>query len=842
MPTPSTWQTGSVALKRAGDPAGLSRVAGLEFGLIAPAAAWPMLTVKGGVQGGGSTIASTARVEGASTVAQNFATIAVSPLGAISVPGQSVPSISETSGWEHVTLSYASQFDVTPSRLSAAMLIETAATSLRLCGGTVRSRTWNGTAVSDPVDALSAPKYVAYHTSGGYQVSSLSTTPIDLTTIDQPWLLFYWGNQSHWCETTKPINYSQDFGQGNKSMPGRYAYQADCPILVLFGSDPAAVVQTSGAGGLDLSWSSGNGTIAMLPLYGRLRQDTTVTSGWNSGANLAAGAKALIAAWYPRLQTFPRTIAETFAYDAPSDTATITETITSTTVRAGGTVWAPIRPMDGVARDTSMAGIAITVDVGGNLGSDVPGTALAVPGQVLPGSPLSGGGTTAATIVDGAIPTDFGPSLLISGVASYHWTQSGLDTYVAPRSAPGSGGAPANLQAQLDAEVDAILAHAHWAPWYHADRLPQAIPGGSAIWANPADTFEDATELVSVVSGSRQTNLISWLQTERAAFPPETTYYDDGSTGTTRGPCGVPATHGDAYLNFTNPSVFARRQWLWAAWGLARYYQVTSATPSSTVVGNLVNIIDSDMAEQDWATSHWLSNGTYTQGGLTYRNNGDRGTAVENATRHWAGLAGLAWLCAHQTGGANANEGLVRCLLAKATATRVAMTHLPRWQASVGLITLPTDLGSTAANDAWQPVLNSVAQGYLYTYFWHDSADDPRQVIRLNQFEAFLDDSNARDGWNIGEEHTYAPAYWWLTRPLAALLLAACGSECTIYLRKYAELQPDYWMPFAEATLGEEHGQMHPLDRKSLVLASIWLNGADAVTARRSAAFSHLAG
>lgn len=131
--TPSTWQTSSVGLKRAGDPNALDRVAGLEFGLTAPNGSWPMLTVRGGVRKDPSTsrIVPTSDVQGLNFNV-NFRTISQSDIGRISIPGQSVPAITETSAWEKIKLAYASQFDVTLSRVTPAMLIETAATSLRL--------------------------------------------------------------------------------------------------------------------------------------------------------------------------------------------------------------------------------------------------------------------------------------------------------------------------------------------------------------------------------------------------------------------------------------------------------------------------------------------------------------------------------------------------------------------------------------------------------------------------------------------------------------------------------------------------------------------------------------
>lgn len=1009
-------QTGSVALKRAGDPAALSRVAGLEFGLTAPNSAWPMLTVRGGVQGdGGTLISSSARPEGASTDAQRNATITTSPLGAISIPGDSAGTPTETSNWSFVKLSYSGEFDLTLSRLTAAALLETSKTTVRLCGGTIRSRTvTGGTSVSDPVDALSLPKYVAWHTSGGYQAGTIASAP-SLAGMDQPWLLLFWGNQSHWCDTTKPLNYSQNINQGFVTLPGRYAYQADCPLLLVFSANPTAIVQAGGAGGCDLTLPAGAKKVSIFPLYGRLRQNAAITNGWNNGTNLAAGAKTLIAAWYPRLQQFPASVAETYAW--ASDTATITETVTWTTVLASGaTKFCPLPPFLGVARDTSLSGLAVPSAVvsggviplafdgdsltwGQNASSGIgtalttatnypgrvmnvlgtgsySGTNLGHPGDdiptiaarsaatdavwsgtartslcliwagyndlasaftpaniyaslvsywqarrargfkviaftVLPGAsgygsfeanrltlnaliragwatycdalvdlttnsnigpPGANTNTTyfnadgihltdagyqivatmalaqIATVVampsvvsDGGVPTGYGPSQGVVGVDAYSWTLAGLAPYTVARPAPGSGGIPATLQTEINAQVDALLTKAHWSPWYCADRMPQYQPGGNVYFANPADTLALASEMVPLVSGSRKTSLIAWLVAERAAFNPETVYSVTVNTSTdgNRGPASLPNTHGPSYFGQSHTSSYQSRQWLWACWGLSRFYQETAASLAGlTIATNLYPTLLADMAEQDWATSSWFVHGTATQtNGVPYPLVGDRMTAVENANRHWAGLAGLAWLMLQKS---DANEAIVRALLAKATVTRVAMAHLPRWQAAQGLITIPTDLGSTAANNAWVATFATGQQGSVFTFSWATSADDPRQVVFLDQFQAHLDDSNARHGWNIGEEYAYAPPYVNLVKPLADLLTAAVGAELTIYLNKYEELQPHWWLPFAQGVLGQEHGLSHPSDSFGFLCVDAWARGTAPATLQRRAGFSWL--
>lgn len=789
--SPTTWQTGSVGLQRAGDPDALSRVAGLECVLTAPNAAWPTLGVKGGVRNYGSLLVDEANPNPVTTgTAASVKTASVSTLGQISVPGDATPGApTETSDWSFVKLAYSGEFDLTLSRATSAMLLETSATSLRLCGGTTTKRTTNGTTITETASQLILPKYVAYHTSGGYQVQALSGSSINLSTMDQPWLLVWWGSQSHWCDATIPMNYSHNQGQGWHTYPQRYAFQADCPLLLVFGTNPSSIVQTAGQGGFDLAFSAGAKKMSVFPLYGRSRQLASTTDGWNSGANLASGAKTLIQAIYPTMGYFPSSVAESYAYNSGTDTATITETVTWTTVNAAGTKLAPLPPVLGTARDTSLS------------------------------ISLSG------SVTDLGVPTEYGPTQGIAAVDAYTWSVAGLATYAAPRAAPGGGLVPSDLRARLEEEVDKLTAHAHWSPWYFADRLPGSTHEGEPYWFDPADTLAQASELVPLVSGSRQATLKSWLTTERTNYTPESTYRVDGTVGTNRGPAGIPNDQGDGWFNWHAPSLFPTRRWLWCAWALARYYQEAGVSVPSGLTDTLLALLNADMAEHGWDTMHWLGRG------------GEKQSAVENANRHLAGLLGLLWISTQNAATTASDITTARCLLAKAVVARVAMAHLPRWQYAAGLITLPSDLGSAQANAEWLVRLTGNFEGFVWTSDWTDSSDDPRQVMYLDQFTAFLDDSNRRNSYADGVAKGHQIAYRSMVRPIASLLASACPGEGDIYVTKYRELHPHWSAPWTLAHLDQEHSSQHPKDSYGLFLSRAWLVGVDAATLEREAGY-----
>ena len=100
--------------------------------------------------------------------------------------------------------------------------------------------------------------------------------------------------------------------------------------------------------------------------------------------------------------------------------------------------------------------------------------------------------------------------------------------------------------------------------------------------------------------------------------------------------------------------------------------------------------------------------------------------------------------------------------------------------------------------------------GWLFTTSWASPADDPRQVVYLDQHRVWLDDSQYRAGWNDGGVRAYQPPYRSLTKPLADLLAAVSPGEASVYAVKHRELNPHWHIPFADATLGGESNYHQP--------------------------------
>lgn len=826
MAGPTTWQTGSVGLKRAADLQALGRVGGLTLLAVAPNGSWPSLHTQGGVAGVQFPLAGQWRIipdKGAELASTSFTWRPFhdgTALGQISIPGQSVPNPTETSGWEHCTLTYAGMFALTLSRLTPAVLLETTRTTVRLCSGApYATRTLSGSTITQALGGTSRPRYVAYHTAAGYQVTVIPVSPsapLSLAGMDQPWILVWWGNQSHWLDSTLPMNYSQYTGAGGgwPAFDAPYAYQADQPLLLTFGVNPASIQQDATAGGFDLAFGASPDAFSVLPLYGRLHQSAATTEGWASG--LPSAVQAKIQAWSPRLYQYPLTAAESYAYGSAQDRVTGSMSFTYRTIRAGGVQWAPLPPMLSVARQTALASLAIS-----------------------------------ATVTAGGIVTEYGPCDGVEGASSYSWTLDGMGTAASPRPGPGPGTVPATLQNRLNAEADRVIGQAHWAPWVSWTHQPQQVnPAQFCHFNDPAEGPAIIAEVIPLLTpASRQTAVRNWLAADIAAYPPQTIASFITKTAV---PDGVDRSSQSVYklhhrvIAWLDPLHFSTRPHLYAAWAWARVAQEAGITVTQALVTALLAILEQDMAELDWATGHWFA----SQEDIPY-------TAVENITRHWCGLAGLAWLCGQV--GDTANADLARALLARATVTRVAFARLPVWLSQNGLRTTPQDLGSPALNADWMQQLLAAqgqggdrpgnANGQIWALSWVDGNDDPCVPTHVDQFQCLLHDTNwygkpASTLTNAGDNfhQPYFPAYKYLPARLADILLAAVPTEAATPIRKQRDLGSHYWIPGCEAFLGRENGQLDPGSQWGLFLGRALLEQPGAATLEREAAYPILGG
>jgi hypothetical protein len=764
---PGVWQTSAQGMKASqyGNVGGLGSTVNIANG-------WPTITLHGGVD----------------TVGYESMSGPVGiPLGEIAIPGGAEPSsATQVVDWAKNEIT-AGSLKLWATRTSPALLVQVPNNQVRLFSGSVTRRSLCGNDICSDTGATS-PKYVAYATAGGIQRATLGSGATSLSGINQNWLLVWYGTDSHFVETKTPTSYSgPDYDHA--SLPVTQAYQGDAPMLLLFQKAPSSI-QKDASGGIQVTLAQASSYIGILPVLGRDHPRASVTEAWRNNG-LPADVAAKIQWWAGHLCSYPVTASESYGYNAGTDTASITENITflDNVLCAGGTRFAPIPPMVGIVKDS--------------LGVSFSGTA-----------------------VNANLPTEFGPTFGIEGVSQYTWSVSGLAELADNQRTVGSGTAPADLEQELEAQVQRIIAAGHMAPWVFMDDFPINPSRGALYWANPADSLYHLIEIAEALpAGATKSALINYIRTERSTYPPETTYdlavkpKELGGTGTAR--------TGFAYYGLT----FEEVDWYWANsdsqsdrradehlqdvplynfYALSRYYQLTGESVPASVMTQAQTVLDRDMREQDWASSYWF---------YGYQ---DRRISVVNATRHFAGMLGYVRL-ADKTG--DASEATARALLAKAAVTRLGMMEYPRYLSSAGLVELP-------ARADWQPYFSRERwRGHLFNSNWTTANDDARQVFNWDQHEVFLYDhsGNQRYGYDQYEFiRLNSPSligYRDMVPELAKLFSDSAKNEALIYADKFAALAPHWYAAFGEAIFGMEHNLNHPIDSFQVFMAKAWIGG-----------------
>jgi hypothetical protein len=678
-------------------------------------------------------------------------------LGQVQIPGGFGAFSSETADWAYDKLVYtvgASSLSVWASRLTPATLIQSPFNSLRVLAGNVNKYSMGASTLNGPTAGLSSPKFAAYSTGAAAAVQALSGSPTSLTGMNKNWLLAWYGKNSHFYESKYPLGY-KNIGQTN-------SYQADAPVLFIFQNTPSSIRQST-SGGLEFTFSQAAGYVVMLPLYGRNLLAATQTDAWSGG--LPADVVQQIGWWSTRLCDYPVTAVESYSSAGGSDTATIRETITYIPVCAGGVRFAPIPPALGIVKD------ALPVSFSG-------------------------------AVVDGKLPTEFGPSLGIENVSEYTWTLADLHRIAdTQRITTDTGQAPQELLQSIGTEVDRLAAAGHQRPWIFIDGAPRHTGRGDVYWVNPADTMTHLSEAaLALPDGTTRQKLITYLRSERQAFPPETVYDLNLSQGTIRPSFSAYWSDWDWNWNVYRTDVHLKRVGVYNFYALSKFYDATGDPVPATVIQRGAAALQADMAEQDWASFYW------------FKGYDDRRVAVVNVNRNFAGMVGLVRLAAKA--GDLQTETLARAQLAKAAVLRLSFTLYPRYLYNNNLVQLPAD-----------PAWHTKGGGHLFNFSWRGADDDARQMTTINQFGTFLFDTSAFGEWGIGPTSAYMIAYRDLTPELGRFLSDHAKNDASTYARVAKQLFPHWYTAYIEAMLGGEHNMSHPIDGYQLFLANAYLIG-----------------
>lgn len=747
---PSDWQASANGLATTNNDQ--QKTAGLVF--TVQAESWPFLSLQGGVEESYGKIYGPTGIE----------------MGQIKIPSSSTATlVNEEVDWSTNEMRFSdgvSNFDLWVSRLTPALLVHSTSPSLVLFSGDLEGNIFDGTTVYPRTPGPSYPKYIAFSSAGNYQARNLTSAGIDLPPLDNGWLLLWYGSNSHFVDSNVPLTYTGSEWI-NASLPPMYAYQADVPILLLFQNQPLSI-KHSNEGGVEVAFGDSTGYITVLPVMGRDHPQAAQTELW--AQSLPTNIKTKVLWWTENLCNFPAGVTETYSYNAPVDTASITETFSFLKTCAREKTFAPIPPMLALAKDS------LNISFSG-------------------------------AMIDAQLSTEYGPTMGIENSQTYAWALSGFKRYTdADRIVLNSGEAPYQLEQELASEVEEIIAAGHFSPWIFSDTIPRHDIRGDIYWLNPADVLYHLVEITAALpDGALKTNLISYIKSERAAYPPEDVANLPLGEGVLRGDFSLSGSGVyDRWLN-VRPDVFLTDVPLYNFYSLARYYELTGEALPSQTWQKAQEALDRDMRELDWANFYW------------FKGFDDRRVSVVNANRHFAGLVGYIKLA--KMAQEPEAETLGRSLLAKAAVLRIGMAKYTAYLYSANLVELPPE-------PDWQ-VIQTAGKwwGHLSNYDWREAEDDARQVMLLDQFGIYLAEHSGymEPGtgfleWVDGACSPFLIPFRDLTPELGRLLRDTSINETRMYVEKVEDLFPDWYAAFSEGMLGAEHNISHPIDSYQVFL------------------------
>lgn len=221
-------------------------------------------------------------------------------------------------------------------------------------------------------------------------------------------------------------------------------------------------------------------------------------------------------------------------------------------------------------------------------------------------------------------------------------------------------------------------------------------------------------------------------------------------------------------------------------------------------------VFSSYLSGRDWATLFW------------FRGGGGYGAGTTACNRNFAGLVGLLRL-ARLTGDREA-ERLGYGQLALCSALRFALGRYRRYLYRVGRAKVPEE-------PEWQVKYHTGDwHGHLVSYNCTKPEDDIEQVFLLNESMVVTGTHNP-NGWDAPVQphrfpnRPYQIPYRFMVPELGRFLAEHLKPETTRYEEVVASYQPDWYISWAESTLGTEHNMNQPCDAYQNFLARAWIIG-----------------
>jgi len=227
------------------------------------------------------------------------------------------------------------------------------------------------------------PPHVAFVRDGRVVVAD-TRKPVDLSGLDEPWLLFWYGQAAQFYRTKVP-NVLWRTQALTAAMAKDYFVLADLPVLVVLQKRPTGLRPSADA--LRLSFADKAGAVAITPLLGFYHPPAKQTAMWTGGIPKPIAARCRT--WTKRLKHFPVRCHETQTVSADGGSVTFRQRFTYVDLpddwNTPGEKIAPIPPAVAMAE---RYGFAVTIE--GKRSRRTQAPARASPAPMRPCSPSPG--------------------------------------------------------------------------------------------------------------------------------------------------------------------------------------------------------------------------------------------------------------------------------------------------------------------------------------------------------------------------------------------------------------------------------------------------------------------
>jgi hypothetical protein len=695
------------------------------------------------------------------------------PLGEFRVPGAEQQTVSVAAS-DRVGLTYRlagketdGAVKVTVNRLTPALLVELEGTAIALFAGDKTG--WTHPQFQEewrkrvPVATPRAPRAYAVSRGQSVECGTVSPSGVTLAGAERGWVLLWYGRDT-WFYT------------GNALMGPTRLMPGDAPLLLVCSQPPTVKLtgdQGAGPGGsLVFTFPRPGARMVLLPLYGYRFAAAGDTQKWSDG--LPEEVRKRCDWWAARLSEYPTAVEESLAYDSDSDTVTMKATFAYTSVRPGGQRCAPVPPMLELARQQ--------------------GFPVSLPRPVVDSGLLAYCGPYAV------IEKTDGYSAGIRGLGKYTWERARIK----PTSAAGAGATA--VQAELNAEVDRILAAGHLAPV----NLPWKVSYGWGafyfssvrhLYSAPGQTLSVLARALPFLDAQRQQRVRVYLEAERTKFRPEQLAHLPADVGARREPWTVTESFLKTETNKLRDQNFHVRTKTvpaQALYDLACYYAAVGfdkmAHDGFDLDAAVARTVEPWFQREDWATLGWRDWPLGQRDPQYYASYGWNQPADVN--RQAAALIGLARLA--RAAKNRQRESLAIMHLAKVLVHRYAAGEYAGWLYKQG------------------GVLPAPPEGL-------SPADDPRAAT-VSEAWAYLGYGQNQEGpmpYFNDEEGPYAAIVPELARFLADYL----KPQAEGFARATAAYYPDAFLTLGTPRRCAEWWHNYPQDPHQIFLVHAWILG-----------------